>query len=86
MLKRYQVRVSGVPKTLCGQRIQRYRLKKKYSLRVIIDLLELNCVLMTKEELTAIEAGTRPVYVDELLAFSRILEVPMDVLAGLADR
>ena len=62
---------------LCGPRVTVLRKERKWSQRMLADKLQLAGLDLDKNAIQRIEAGLRFVTDIELLALSRVLEVPL---------
>ena len=62
---------------LCGLRVTVLRKERKWSQRMLADKLQLAGLDLDKNAIQRIEAGLRFVTDIELLALSRVLEVPL---------
>ena len=68
---------------LCGPRVTVLRKERKWSQRMLADKLQLAGLDLDKNAIQRIEAGLRFVTDIELLALSRVLEVPLpDLLSA----
>ena len=62
---------------LCGPRVTVLRTERRWSQRMLADKLQLAGLDLDKNAIQRIEAGLRFVTDIELLALSRVLEVPL---------
>ena len=63
-----------------GQNIRRCRATKKMTQEQLSAKLQLHGCDITRSALAKIEAGQRHIYLDELLLFHKILNVPYETL------
>ncbi len=66
-----------------GARLRAIRARRGLTQEQLSAMLQVRGIDLTRSALAKIEAGQRHVYLDELLALRKILDVPFDELLAL---
>ena len=70
-------------KNLCGERVREARHKRRLSQSELAAQLQINGIILERDSISRIEAGTRFVADYELLMLSKILKVDMEWLVSV---
>ena len=63
-----------------GQHIRKLRMERKWTQEQMCAKLQLNGYDITRGALAKIESGTRHIYLDDLLALQKVLQISFDEL------
>lgn len=73
-------------KNLCGNKVRKARKERKLSQSELAAQLQLNGVILERDSISRIEAGTRFVTDYELVMLAKVLKVDLDQLISLSDK
>ena len=63
-----------------GQHLRKLRVERKWTQEQMVAKLQLNGYDITRGALAKIESGTRHIYIDDLLALQKALQISFDEL------
>lgn len=73
-------------KNLCGSKVRKARKERKLSQSELAAQLQLNGVILERDSISRIEAGTRFVTDYELVMLAKVLKVDLNSLISLSDK